>query len=345
MEKSLINEICEKFGKKQKDDCIIDDGSIIVYKGKNYKVQKKGVIINVKDKNSELLKSISEAAEALEELLALDPNALDEDSCEGEGGPYPCEGNVEILFDETINSLRVFLDSTEEGLQVKRLEKPDFIAFYRPFHFNPLSWGIYLDQQKLVVQGLKIYNYNRRNNIVTELTIRSAIILSFFKTYFHEMYHHKMEMFGTKLDIATRRSFYNEGIQKFYCSTFGTDSCLEEAFANVHGTYKSIDYIFDNGLIDRVSPISKYIELIRKSLLFSAPPGYRVSFELTSPQKEFGFHTMMETRFLEILYYFSFRRIYGQEPLELTNGIWKLSTYKLDPLVNTDNQVTFILPA
>ena len=51
---------------------------------------------------------------------------------------------------------------------------------------------------------------------------------------------------------------------------------------------------------------------------------------------------LSEDRFIELVYKFSYNRIHGNVPNFLNPGIWDLFTYKLDPLINLENEVTFV---
>ena len=341
-----IKEISELFGKKSSDDKVVKDGDNIIYKGEKYNVKKRGVEIS-KDKSEKSIfnDTISEMAATLETLWEVDNfKSLHTISHENvEGPPYgDCGNNVQELFQNTKDRLRGFLSDLEKFEKERELEKPNFIAFYRPFHFYPQSWGIYLDIQKLIAQASKIYAYNLQSspNLIPGLTFDDAVRISVFKTYFHEMYHHKFEMFASKLELATRKAYYVEGFHRYYCATCGTDSCLEEAFANCNGLFASFDYLHKNQIIDPL-PRKDYKKLIREALLKNAPEGYRVSYELTANELEYK---MYENKFLEILFDFCFQVFYGVSPIEINPDLWDLSTYRLDPLVNTNNEVTFILP-
>jgi hypothetical protein len=244
---------------------------------------------------------------------------------------------------ETKSKLRDYIENLEdEAICDKRLEKESFIAFYRGFHYWPESWGIYMNLPELRRQAERIFTYNQENNIISGFTFNDAIILSFFKTYFHEMYHHKMELFGTKMEIAMRKPVYDSAFHKFYCETFGTDYCLEEAFANVYGLRKSIQYLKEKNLTDHNENLLKH--LVRESILKNAPLGYRVSYEITSFNDLYA-EKYFENKFLEILLDFTHRIFNNNEPpIEIEVDTWDLFTYKLDPLVNTRNNVTFYVP-
>ena len=78
--------------------------------------------------------------------------------------------------------------------------------------------------------------------------------------------------------------------------------------------------------------------LIREAIFFNAPPGYRVAYELTNLDMK-----PYEDRFFELIYKFSYNRIYGTMPDSLNPLLWDLFTYKLDPLMSFEDKVNFVI--
>lgn len=341
MNKHLIKDISEIFGSSITTPNA-KVGSEIIYKGKKYKIQQSGVKIpNTKDE-FEKFKSF---LKPIENLLRDEKYQFDSHH-EIEGSPYAeCGDSLFQLYDNSRNGLREFINSLKRKTNSARLELDDFIAFYRPFHFYPDSWGIYLNIEKLAMQAKRIEDFNlfpsSPTKWIPELSSMDCCLLSFFKTYFHEVYHHKIEMMATKFEIILRKKIYVDGFNKFYCNTFGTDFCLEEAFANVYGLNKSLTFLDKKDFVTH--KYSKLNYLIRNSLLKDSPRGYRVSYELTELEQAEQYD--FENQFIEILFDYAFQSIYNERPYEMNSELWKLFTYKLDPIFNIDNEVTFIIPA
>jgi hypothetical protein len=337
---NLLRNISEQFGKIAKDD--IETGEIILdgkkfKRGKKIKIPKNENEFNDFKLHLEHL-SNEQSNTKLKDFVGETNEHIDEE------GPIQflinnCQANFNILYDFTKNDITGLLRDIERNANPKRLnyDMPNFLAYYRPFHYYPNTWGIYLDIDKLIQQGRRVYDYNQQNNCVPNLTLIDSILISFFKTYFHEIYHHKFEMMATKIEIVNRKPFFVEGFNYYYCNTYLTDLCLEEAFANVYGLEKSIKYLKDKCGFRYTENELK--NLIRNALLKNASPGYRVAFELTN---NFVDKKMSEDRFIELIYKFSYNRIYGNVPNFLNPDIWDLFTYKLDPLVNIKNDVTFV---
>jgi hypothetical protein len=333
-----LKKIAGAFG-KPKDDPIINNGDSIIYKGEKLKiVNSKFPLPANKNDITDLIRIVKSVP--ISGNMTIDDYSNHEDV---EGSPYEdCYSYLTDLLVETRMKLREYINKLEDDNFEKRLEKPNFMAFYRPFHFWPETWGIYMNLSALQRQASRIYNYNVANGTINGFTYDDAISLSFFKTYYHEMFHHKIELFGTKMEIAMRKPVYDSSFHKFYCETYGTDYCLEEAFANVYGLRKSIQYLKEKNLISYNE--TELRNLLRESVLRDAPMGYRVSYEISSvndPDREKYF----ENKFLEILIDFT-HRIFNNNipPLPIEVDTWNLFTYKLDPLINTKNNVTFYMP-
>jgi hypothetical protein len=155
------------------------------------------------------------------------------------------------------------------------------------------------------------------------------------------MYHHKFELLGTKFEILLRKPVYKDCFHKFYCETFDTDYCLEEAFANVYGLNKAIDYVIDKNFMSY--PKSALKKLIREAVLKNSPRGYRVAYEITGIE-DTDAEKYFENSFLEILLDFSHRTLFNNiAPTAIDTSTWDMFTYKLDPLINSKNTVSFFV--
>jgi len=340
MNLDLLLNISEQFGKIANDDI---ETSEIVLDGKKFKRGEKIRIPKNENEFNEFIIRLEHRSKEKSQSKLID-FATETNEHVDEQGPIQfiinnCQANFNNLYDFTKNDIVRLLNDIERNANPKRLNyvMPSYLAYYRPFHYYPRTWGIYLDIDKLIQQGQRVYDFNQQYNYVPNLTLNDSILISFFKTYFHEIYHHKFEMMATKIGIVNRKPFYVEGFNYYYCNTYLTDLCLEEAFANVYGLEKSINYLKEKGGF-RYSE-NELKNLIRNALLKNALPGYRVAFELTN---RFADKKLSEDKFIELLYKFSYYRIYGNVPNFLNPDIWDLFTYKLDPLINIENEVTFV---
>jgi hypothetical protein len=339
MNKVQIKTIAELFGKIAPDDIRMEE---VEFDGKKYK---RGDKIHI-PQNEKDFKDFENKLKQIFETQNQDnfTNLISEQhEHNDEEGPLQflinnCNLNKSNLFQFTIEEIEQLLFEIDRNQGFRFIVNLNYLAFYRPYHYYPTTWGIYLDIDKLFQQGQRVFDYNVQNNCVPNLTAFDAFLIAFFKTYFHEIYHHKFEAMATKIELINRKPFYKDGFNYYYCNTFRSDFCLEEAFANVHGLEKSIDFLKENAGFSYAPKDLK--KLIRKSLLEFASPGYRKAFEITDlPLIE---RKLTENKFIELIYKFSYFRINGVMPGELTADMWDLFTYKLDPLINTNNDVTFI---
>jgi len=334
-----ISEIANVFGKPDENDKKIKEGETIVYKEKTYTIEKTNIPFpDNRNELTEIIKLLN-----LDNLTKEPTEEINYSHSDIDASPYPdCSNFLEDLLTETKSKLENFITELEDDhKEPNRLIKPNYLGFYKPYHFYPESWGIYMNIQLLQAQGSRIYNYNNLNNIVAGLTQTEAGILSFLQTYFHEMFHHKFELLGTKLELAIRKPVYTNSFHKFYCETLYTDYCLEEAFANVFGLNKSLEYIVDKQIMSHSKRDLK--RLLRKSIIRDSLPGYRVAYEITG-LNNMDAERYYENTFLEIILDFT-HRVFNNNvpPIAVESLAWDMFTYRLDPLVNTDNTITFII--
>lgn len=116
----------------------------------------------------------------------------------------------------------------------------DTLAFYLPFHFYPRDWGVYI-----TIEGwLKLAREIRQGLPTTSgSTYRTPAPASAYDLLHashdfllrHERFHHQVEAWATRLEVAHRAPFYKQGVVPVYRRTLGTNACVEEALANAHG--------------------------------------------------------------------------------------------------------------
>lgn len=110
---------------------------------------------------------------------------------------------------------------------------PDAIGFYIPFHYLPTSWGIYLIVEELD----KLTSFiHQQAPLATRDQSRKAAMLF---VYYHEAYHHKIEMLGTRIELLSRKACYKTDVESLYREGQQSDKCIEETAANVHGLSKA----------------------------------------------------------------------------------------------------------
>ena len=145
----------------------------------------------------------------------------------------------------------------------------DALGFYLPFHFfHPVWWGVYL-----TVEGvLWLARHIRRK--APHLPTHKCLTASKMFIYNHEVFHHNVECYATRLEITHRKPLYRTGFVSLYGQTYGTDRCLEEALANAWGYHKvrSSNNFPKRGGSDHQDVCDALRRLIQNS-----PAGYRMA--------------------------------------------------------------------
>src|SRR4028118_2085629 len=77
----------------------------------------------------------------------------------------------------------------------------DLLAFYLPFHLFPDDWGIYI-----LASGVRYLA--RIIRLQSKLEQADPLLVSRLFLYYHELYHHKVEMFVTRLEVPQRQPIY-----------------------------------------------------------------------------------------------------------------------------------------
>jgi hypothetical protein len=142
-------------------------------------------------------------------------------------------------------------------------------GMYLPMHYfynsrkNP--WGIYLFPELIIAQADKLYNEIGKSIGLTKEQVRYAYG---YAVYRHEMFHHQVERFATKLEIWNREVVYVKYQQKVNRRTRYSEEWLEEALAE--DSVLSSVHVINKAKIDG----KKFKELYKYDLK-SMPPGYR----------------------------------------------------------------------
>lgn len=221
---------------------------------------------------------LDEPPNILEEEVDLPPYETEVNICTNKNLKFPIPKKKEI-----------FELLSKYGLSYT-LELESLLGLYKPFHFNK-KWGIYMFSDNLVKKASWI-SLRTSNRDFTQQEIYDIV---FWQTYFHEVYHHKIEMYATRLEFAFRKPIYKEIFHKFYCGSKGLDYCLEEAFAETYGALKCADHLAKHSNHKR----RKILDFIKSEVLINRPPGYRVASQILQLNTESI--KQMEYEFLEIL--------------------------------------------
>jgi predicted RNA binding protein YcfA (HicA-like mRNA interferase family) len=164
----------------------------------------------------------------------------------------------------------------------------DICAWYQPIHFFGYEWGIYIREDCLKIQALKIayafykYPHFTHTSLSPQELARIFLRASFFCFFLHEHFHHKVESFAIRLLVASDRPVYHAYKKNIYRKYYLTSDCLEESLANadlyqrLHDTPYKFPYLDKNH--PKYSEINKEIrEKIKhylQSSFLSSPDGY-----------------------------------------------------------------------
>ena len=117
------------------------------------------------------------------------------------------------------------------------------LAFYLPFHFYEQDWGVYISIEGWLKLALEIRQglppAPSGPGIPARASSYDLLHAAHDFLLRHERFHHQVEAWATRLEVAHRAPFYKQGVVSFYRHTLGTNACVEEALANAHG-YRQI---------------------------------------------------------------------------------------------------------
>tara|TARA_B100000780_G_scaffold272124_1_gene233905 strand:- start:1283 stop:2368 length:1086 start_codon:yes stop_codon:yes gene_type:complete len=109
-----------------------------------------------------------------------------------------------------------------------REQSIDTLAFYLPFHLYPENWGVYVYAHGIqtIKNALQPY-FSAGHTVMSEQYRLSLLLLEK-----HESFHHKTEMFVTRLEAILRQSCYIDAIIPRYNLVRYKKESYEETCAN-----------------------------------------------------------------------------------------------------------------
>ena len=236
-----------------------------------------------------------------------------------------------------INSLLTEIKKFESNFKTNK-DRNYTLAFYKPFHTSKEKWGIYFK-----IEALKYYTQKLKSSIDAnkylygEVTLKQCYILVKYHTFYHELYHHKIECYASKIELFLRHRIYSSSFNCFYNNTSGKEIFFEEAFANSYGYWKTRTLDFKKIGISKKNAS----RIIRDLILKNDPPGYNVAYYLTAGTEDNSKY--FEHQFYELLWQYACDYHNLSNNREMPERFWSLFTYMLDPIVNTVNKVTYVL--
>lgn len=140
---------------------------------------------------------------------------------------------------------------------------PDVLAWYQPIHFYGPDWGIFIREDGIAREALRIAAVAAGSMSSLEC-VRAAIVTLFL----HEAYHHKVESFSIRLLAAREQPVYPRYFSHVYMRLLKSDDLLEEALANAESWRRLEERVYAPGDVEAVR---RYLEWS----FSKAPPGYR----------------------------------------------------------------------
>lgn len=107
---------------------------------------------------------------------------------------------------------------------------PDSLAFYLPFHYSQPYWGIYAVLEYYIAFCASVRHLTHGQ--LSAATIRAAVD-GFL--YGHEIYHHRVECFATRMEIIHRRPLYRTRFEALYRRRHIHPDSVEEGLATAGG--------------------------------------------------------------------------------------------------------------
>ena len=325
------------------------DENIIISGNKKYVTVGKEFGILLSDNSNEL--PLNEIDKKIITLIEQDTILIHLKECStnniSEEMVHHCDANCNDLDSEIKNYLDYINKIIEKSYEDKRkpkwdsLERKYLLGFYRPYHFYEEDHGIYIK-----INGLIQFIRDFRNRILLNPQLYgtpdniSCYLISKTFTFFHEYYHHKIETLATRFEITTRLPHYTKGFHCLYCLTFGTEYCLEEAFANVYAYYETIDFLTPYLPLMRLNKNQLKL-ILKKEQIEQSPPGYNTAAKIISDNKDDA--KSLEYFFFECLLKYSFKLNTGFNLDKMDESYWSLFTHATHPLMNTNNDVTYII--
>jgi hypothetical protein len=151
----------------------------------------------------------------------------------------------------------------------------DALAWYLPFHYFGLDWGIYVKEQSILEIAALIYIRMGQPKMTAKLS-EDLCRMSLTVLYLHEALHHKVESFATRLEMATLTPVYRSYKDNVVKVVRNTDSHLEEAVACAEMLVRLDEVAYKKGVENRTRQATKRF---LQAWIPQLNPGYRLGLE------------------------------------------------------------------
>jgi len=150
----------------------------------------------------------------------------------------------------------------------------DVCAWYQPIYYYKYQWGIFIRQDCILRQALRIARFIPKPVKYTRGLARAIIRSSTYAYFLHEQYHHKVESLAIRLTIVDQSPIYAKYFSNVYVPSIGTNDQLEEALANANCYRRLVSDPYWQWIS---WPIVKATQQYLKVTFPHEPPGYSES--------------------------------------------------------------------
>lgn len=148
----------------------------------------------------------------------------------------------------------------------------DALAWYLPIHYYGPEWGIYLREDAIETFAGHIWDRLRQRTGSSQ-ELRQVWQAAAFTLYLHEAFHHKMESFAIRLEMARLQRTYIPYFENVYRASRGTNHQLEEIIATYEMYRRLSETTYKNKLSREVRNATlRFLEQFIPTL----PPSYRL---------------------------------------------------------------------
>ena len=148
----------------------------------------------------------------------------------------------------------------------------DALAWYLPIHYYGPEWGIYLREDAIEAFAGHIWD-RLRQRTGSSRELRQVWQAAAFTLYLHEAFHHKMESFAIRLEMARLQRTYIPYFENVYRASRGTNHQLEEIIATYEMYRRLSETTYKNKLTGQVHRATlRFLEQFIPTL----PPSYRL---------------------------------------------------------------------
>lgn len=162
----------------------------------------------------------------------------------------------------------------EEITEMAESNKWDTCAWYQPIHYFGYDWGIYVQQDCLLSQALRIARFLPKHVRPSRGLTHALIRASAYAYFLHEQYHHKVESLAIRLEVVKQATVYLSYHKKVYSPTMGSDRQLEEALANANSYHRLRTDPYERWISPPMVDVTR--SYLRATFRYE-PPGYRMA--------------------------------------------------------------------